>query len=69
MRYQWTRRLWILLLLAFSLLSTGCLHYQHLKRSECSLGLKPVIVNPHWVEVVPNVWGVEAILLTLECKL
>ena len=46
-----------------------CSHYQHLKRSGCSVGVKPVIVNPHWVEVIPNVWGVEAILLTMECKL
>jgi len=27
------------------------------------------MVNPHWVEVVPNIYGVEAILLTAECKI
>ena len=62
-------RQWTALLLALSLLLTGCSHYQRLKRSGCSLGVQPVIVNPHWIEVVPNIYGIEAVLLTMECKI
>ena len=69
MQFLWMNKLWTLLLLVFLLSSTGCSHYQHLKKSGCSLGVKPVMVNPHWVKVTPNIYGVEAILLTMECEI
>ena len=59
----------MLLLLACLLALTGCLHYQRLKKSGCSLGVEPVPVCPHCQFEVQNIMGYAGLLLTLDCDI